>query len=100
VVRAREAGAAYHEPNMSPREARADGGNRGESVRNGDRAMARPDKDKDEVRNHEAREGEAGNRGQRSPHDNPKPTKQEKQAQKQAQKQAKADQKRNSREER
>jgi hypothetical protein len=98
VVRAREAGAAYHEPNMSPREARAEGGNRGESVRNGDRAMARPDKD--EVRNNEARDGEAGNRGQRSPHDNPKPTKQEKQAQKQAQKQAKADQKRNAREER
>src|SRR6202142_3731371 len=29
VIRAREAGAAYHEPKMSPQEARASGGNRG-----------------------------------------------------------------------
>jgi hypothetical protein len=52
----------------------------------------------------EARNNAAGNRGQMSSRDNPKPnskpSKQEKQAQKKEQKQAKAEQKRNAREER
>src|SRR5271154_5565026 len=34
VIKAREAGGEYHEPKISPREARASGENRGEAVRN------------------------------------------------------------------
>ena len=100
VVKAREAGAAYHEPKMSPQEARASGGNRGETVRNEparneavrnnartDRPASRPENS--EARSNEARSNEARsnerhssateNRSQRSSHENSKPSKQEKQ---------------------
>ena len=89
VERAREAGEPYHEPKMSPQEAR------GTSARDhggNDRAMARQEN------------RDAGNRDEKSASENPNhssmPSKQEKQAQKKAQKQAKADQKRNDHEER
>ncbi len=89
VQRASAAGEPYHEPKMSPQEARGpSAGNRGsnDSARNdgsfNDRATARPGNN------------EAGNRA------NSKPSKQEKPAQKKAQKQAKAEQKREASEER
>jgi hypothetical protein len=95
VERASSAGEAYREPKMSPQEARGTAaGNRGsnDAARNGgnvnDRATARPE-NRDE-----------GNRGQMSPRDNAKPSKQDKQAQKKAQKQAKAEPKRDAHEER
>jgi len=110
VQRAREAGEPYREPKMSPQEARGrfagnrggNGPSRNEPSRNGGsfngRAMARP-----ENRN-------AGNRGQMSSRDNPKPNRQDWPAQKQARAEqrvekanrapAKAEPKRNAREER
>ena len=98
VVRASAAGEAYHEPKVSPQEARGSsrgGSSRDESARNGgnsksnsnERAMARQEN------------RDAGNREQKTARENSnhnsKPSKQEKQAQKKAQKQAKAEQKRN-----
>ena len=98
VVRASAAGEAYHEPKVSPQEARGSSGggsSRDESARNGgnsksnsnERAMARQEN------------RDAGNREQKTARENSnhnsKPSKQEKQAQKKAQKQAKAEQKRN-----
>src|ERR1039457_3652293 len=71
VAKARAAGAAYHEPKMSPREARAEGGNhseparnepaRNEAARNGDRTdrPARPE-------NNVARSNEGRGNGARS----------------------------------
>jgi hypothetical protein len=119
VSRAREAGGAYHEPKMSPQEARGSGGNRGEARnersgneagRSGERSNDRPARAENrearnkeargnegrgnEARNNEARSNkernsEAGNRGQKAAHENSKPAKQEKQAQKHEQKQSK-----------
>jgi len=98
VVRASAAGEAYHEPKVSPQEARGSsrgGSSRDESARNGgnsksnsnERAMARQE-------NRDARNREQKTARENSNH-NSKPSKQEKQAQKKAQKQAKAEQKRN-----
>jgi len=85
VTRASAAGESYHEPKMSPQEARgSSGGNRGvsDSARNGGN-----------FNDHAA----AGGNNQTH---NSKPSKQEKEAQKKADKQAKAEQKHNDREER
>jgi hypothetical protein len=97
VERSRAAGAPYRAPKISPQEARGAspenrGGNRGfnpshrnESSRNApvrnsgnfnNRAVARPE-------NHAARNNEAGNRGQMSSRDNPRPNRQERPAQNQ-----------------
>jgi hypothetical protein len=79
VVKSSAAGEAYHEPKMSPQEARASSGDRGG---NGHAVSGQENRD-------------AANREEKSPRQNsnhnPKPTKQEKQAQKKAQKQAKAE---------
>ena len=74
VVKARAAGAAYREPKMSPREARAEGGNRSEPARNeaartaerNDRPAARAENNRAEngvrqTRNNEARNNETRN---------------------------------------
>ena len=100
VIKAREAGGEYHEPKISPREARASGENRGEAVRNEparneaarnaartDRPAARPENHEartseartNEARSNERHSNEAENRSQKSAHENSKPPKQEKQ---------------------
>jgi len=72
VIRARAAGAEYHEPKISPREARVSGENRGEAARNEparngartDRPAARPENNNargNEARSHEARSNEEHN---------------------------------------
>ena len=89
VVRSRAAGAAYHEPKMSPREARAEGGNQSEPARNeparnaerNDRPAARAENNRaenrapqtknnetrnNEARNHQARNNEARNQARNS----------------------------------
>jgi hypothetical protein len=89
VVRAKEAGAEYHEPKISPREARASGENRGEAVKNEparneparnaartDRPATRPENNA--ARGNEERNHEVENRAQKS-HENAKPANQEKQ---------------------
>jgi len=104
VVRARAAGGEYHTPKITPQEARAAGGNRGfnesaartgrsETARNeavrmenrrNDRPVTNPDNraarnevGNSQVRGQEARNNEMGNRGQRAPHENPKPERQD-----------------------
>jgi hypothetical protein len=102
VTRASAAGAAYHEPKMSPQEARASGGNRGDAARNeparndGARNGARTDRPatatrsennagrsneagNSEARNNQARNSEAGNRGEKSSAEHSKPAKQSQQ---------------------
>jgi hypothetical protein len=104
VTRTSAAGAAYHEPKMSPQEARASNGNRGEATRNeparneAARNSARTDRPAtaarsennaargNEARSNEARgnaehsnqarNSEAGNRSQKSSAENSKPAKQ------------------------
>ena len=95
VARAREAGGAYHEPKMSPREARASGGERegaehgrSEPSRNADRN----DRAGKRSENREARNNEARNREERTSRES-KPSKPEKREQKREQRQAKAEQK-------
>jgi hypothetical protein len=92
VVRANAAGEAYHEPKMSPQEAR--GGNEGrgavEANRGNEGAAGRQEaRQENHAANREAREN-----SNRESKPNKQANKQERQAQKKAQKQAKSDQKR------
>ncbi|MFZ0685838.1 MAG: hypothetical protein WAM89_09850 [Terriglobales bacterium] len=119
VVAARAAGAAYHEPKMSPQEARS-GGIRGEASRNersgneagrkaersNERPAARPENREarnnegrgNEGRNNKERNNQMENRGQKAPRENSRAAKQERQAPKHAQKQGKSEPKQNKRE--
>jgi len=85
VTRASEAGGVYHEPKISPREARASGGDRNEAGRNeaarneparneGARNNARTDHPASQARN-----SEAGSRSEKSPAEHSKPAKQSQQ---------------------
>jgi hypothetical protein len=69
VVRAREAGAAYHAPAMSPRDARVNSNERAANERAADRAENR-EAARNEARNNEARNNEARNVERNEAHNN------------------------------